>query len=173
VESVVVFLVQIMRRVSNIEGSDRHERYRIDMADSAGLRTRQKRVEQPASHVSISRVHHNDPQALAEREWQERRIWQLQELLLTAEVGAQPPDDGVAEPGMVLTVRYADRDDTETVPLANREAHQVHETMKVYSPDSPLGRARLGARQNDTRDYFVPNGGTKSVTLLKAKPFRE
>jgi transcription elongation factor GreA len=109
--------------------------------------------------------HHNDPQAQEEREWRERCIWQLQELLLTAEVGAQPPNDGVAEPGMVLTVRYADRDDTETFLLANREAHQVHETMKVYSPDSPLGRALLDARQNDTRDYFVPNGGTKSVTL--------
>ena len=99
---------------------------------------------------------HNDPQAQERRQWQERRIWQLQELLLTTEVGVQPPDDGVAEPGMVLTVRYADRDDTETCLLANREAHQVHETMKVYSPDSPLGRALLGARQNDTRDYFVP-----------------
>lgn len=117
--------------------------------------------------------HHNDPQAQVEREWQERRIRQLQELLLTAEVGTQPPDDGVAEPGMVLTVRYADRDDTETFLLANREAHHVPETMKVYSPDSPLGRALLGARQNDTRDYFVPDGGTKSVTLVKAKPFRE
>jgi transcription elongation factor GreA len=117
--------------------------------------------------------HHNDPQALEEREWQERRIWQLQELLLTAEVGTQPPDDGVAEPGMVLTVHYAERDDTETFLLANREAHQVHETMKVYSPDSPLGRALLGARENDTRGYFVPDGGTKSVTLVKAKPFRE
>jgi transcription elongation GreA/GreB family factor len=60
-----------------------------------------------------------------------------------------------------------------TFLLANREAHQVHETMKVYSPDSPLGRALLGARENDTRDYFMPGGGTKSVTLLKAKPFRE
>ncbi|MGH3997850.1 MAG: GreA/GreB family elongation factor, partial [Pseudonocardiaceae bacterium] len=76
--------------------------------------------------------HYNDPQAQEQREWQERRIRQLQELLLTAEVGAPPPDDGVAEPGMVLTVRYADRDDTETFLLANREARQVHETLKVY-----------------------------------------
>ena len=49
----------------------------------------------------------------------------------------------------------------------------MHETMKVYSPDSPLGRALLGARKNDTRDYFVPDGGTKSVTLVEATPFRE
>lgn len=116
--------------------------------------------------------HHDDPGARDRREWQERRIRQLQELLLTAEVGAQPPDDGVAEPGMVLTVRYADRDDTETFLLADREAHG-YETMEVYSPDSPLGRALLGARENDTRDYFVPDGGTMSVTLVTAKPFRE
>jgi transcription elongation factor GreA len=116
--------------------------------------------------------HHKDSESQAQREWQERRIRQLQELLLTAKVGMQPPDDGIAEPGMVLTVRYAESDDTETFLLASREVH-VCETMEVYSPDSPLGHALLGARENDKRDYLVPNGGTMSVTLIKAQPFRD
>lgn len=90
-----------------------------------------------------AQYHHNDhdgPEARDQQDWRERRIRQLQELLLTAEVGAQPPDDGVAEPGMVLTVRYADRDDTETFLLANREAH-VCETMEVYSNTQPASAA--------------------------------
>jgi hypothetical protein len=33
--------------------------------------------------------------------------------------------------------------------------------------------AELGARQNDTRDYFVPDRSTKSVIFVKAKHFRE
>lgn len=116
--------------------------------------------------------HHNDPAARERREWQEGRIRQLQEILLTADVGAQRPDDGVAEPGMVLTVRYDDEDDTETFLLATRGAH-VHETMEVYSPDSPLGRAIWGAKENDTRDYLLPDGSTMRVTLVHATPFRE
>lgn len=116
--------------------------------------------------------HRGDPIAQDQREWQERRIRQLQELLLTAEVGVIPPDDGIAEPGMVLTVRYDDENDTETFLLAARDA-QVHETMEVYSPDSPLGRALLGAREDDTRDYILPDGSTMKVTMIKAQPFHE
>lgn len=43
---------------------------------------------------------HSDPDQRA------LRIRQLQELVATAAVGHEPPDDGVAEPGMVLTVHY-------------------------------------------------------------------
>jgi transcription elongation factor GreA len=32
----------------------------------------------------------------------------------------EPPDDGVVEPGMVLTVRYEGEDDTETFLIASR-----------------------------------------------------
>lgn len=118
---------------------------------------------------------HRDPdhnESQEDREWQEMRIRQLQELLLAAEVGGAPPDDGVAEPGMVLTVRYGDSDDTESFLLASREASAGMD-MEVYSPESPLGRALLGAAENDTREYPLPGGATMSVTLLKAVPFRQ
>lgn len=105
------------------------------------------------------------------REMHLRRIRQLQELLLTAEVGTPPPDDGVAEPGMVLTVRHPDRS-TDTFLLATRGT-TVDETMEVCSPQSPLGRALLGARVSGTRDYRLPDGSTTTVTLLHAEPFRE
>jgi hypothetical protein len=45
------------------------------------------------------------------------RIRQIQDLLTNAVVGEDPPDDGIAEPGMVLTVRYDDTGETETFLL--------------------------------------------------------
>ncbi|HEY0639050.1 MAG TPA: transcription elongation factor GreA [Pseudonocardiaceae bacterium] len=102
---------------------------------------------------------------------QEARIRQLQELLHTAKVGEAPEEDGIAAPGMVLTVRYDGDDETETFLLATREEGS-HGDLEVYSPNSPLGEALLGAKEGETREYNLPNGGTMKVTLVRAQPFK-
>jgi transcription elongation factor GreA len=102
---------------------------------------------------------------------QEARIRQLQELLHSAKVGQAPEDDGIAAPGMVLTIRYDDEADTETFLLATREEGS-HGDLEVYSPNSPLGEALLGAREGETRKYTLPNGGSMKVTLIKARPYK-
>src|ERR671930_2040874 len=51
--------------------------------------------------------------AREEQGQQEARIRQLQELLRTAKVGQAPANDGIAEPGKVLTVRYDGDDEDE------------------------------------------------------------
>jgi transcription elongation factor GreA len=102
---------------------------------------------------------------------QEARIRQLQELLHTARVGQAPDEEGVAAPGMVLTVRYENEDETETFLLATRE-EGAHGDLEVYSPSSPLGEALLGAKEGETREYNLPNGGSMKVTLVRAEPFR-
>lgn len=107
------------------------------------------------------------------QQWQQQRIRELQDLLGSAEVGAPPPDDGIAESGMVLTVRFDEVGDTETFLLASRAGHEPDDTLEVYSPDSPLGRALLGATAGDTREYRLPSGATMTVTLLSAAPFRD
>jgi transcription elongation GreA/GreB family factor len=94
------------------------------------------------------------------------RIGEIHELLSNAADGTFPPDDGVAEPGMVLTVRFADTGDTETFLLGVRGAEGSD--MEVYSPNSPLGRALLGATPGDHRDYLLPNGREQRVTLVAA-----
>ncbi|MEV0702173.1 GreA/GreB family elongation factor [Saccharopolyspora sp. NPDC050389] len=96
------------------------------------------------------------------------RIRQIQGLLYNAVVGQAPPDDGVAEPGMVLTVRFDDGE-TETFLLGARDGADL-DGLAVYSPESPLGAALSGARQGEQRTYSVPNGGTVQVTLLRAVP---
>lgn len=99
------------------------------------------------------------------------RIRELQELLANAVVGEDPPDDGVAEPGMVLTVRYDDTGEEETFLLGLRDAEQTGDDIEVYSPVSPLGMAVAGARPGEQRSYRVPNGATVRVTLIDAVPY--
>jgi transcription elongation factor GreA len=110
--------------------------------------------------------------AREEQGQQEARIRQLQELLRDAKVGEAPTRDGIAEPGMVLTVRYDGDEETEEFLLATRE-EGAHGSMEVYSPSSPLGQALLGAKNGETRKYALPNGATMKVTLLKAVPYHD
>ncbi|HEY9266288.1 MAG TPA: GreA/GreB family elongation factor [Mycobacterium sp.] len=97
------------------------------------------------------------------------RIQQIHDLLFNAVVGEDPPDDGIAEPGMVLTVRFDQTGDTETFLLGARGAE--YGDLEVYSLNSPLGAALLGARPGEQRRYAVPSGELLPVTLLEAVPY--
>ena len=67
----------------------------------------------------------------------EFRIRHLQGLVQTALV-QEAPDDGVAEPGMDITVRYGGGDATETYLMANREEFATADLdIEVCSPQSP------------------------------------
>ncbi|GLY47270.1 GreA/GreB family elongation factor [Lentzea sp. NBRC 102530] len=115
--------------------------------------------------------HHDEPGEsgfLSQRD-RETRIRQIKDLLVNAIVGEDPPDDGVAEPGMVLTVSFDDTGETETFLLGVRGAE--HGTTEVYSPDSPLGSAVNGARQGEQRAYRTPSGATVRITVLNAVPY--
>ncbi|MDQ2845953.1 MAG: transcription elongation factor GreA [Actinomycetota bacterium] len=109
--------------------------------------------------------------AREEQSKREARIRQLQELLNEAKVGVRPADDGVVEPGMVVTIAYnSDDDDQETFLLGSRE-EGMHGSMSVYSPQSPLGKAILGATPGETREYELPNGKSQKVTIVECKPY--
>ena len=101
----------------------------------------------------------------------EARIRHLQELLHTAKVGETPTESGTAVPGTVLTVRFEGDDDTETFLLGSREEGQAG-SLEVYSPNSPLGSALIGAKAGDTVGYALPDGGSMEVTLVSAEPYR-
>jgi transcription elongation factor GreA len=97
----------------------------------------------------------------------EARIRQLQELLHTAVVGETPPDDGVVEPGMVVTVEIFG--DKETFVLGNREI--ADGDLQVFSEKSPMGAAVNGKAVGDMTSYEAPNGKTIEVKILDAKPY--
>jgi len=100
----------------------------------------------------------------------EARIRQLEDMLRRAEVGETPPNDGVVEPGMVVTYKFVgdDDDEAEKFLLGAREIEP--EGLKVYSPQSPLGAAINGHKQGETVEYDAPNGKQK-VEILDAVPF--
>jgi transcription elongation factor GreA len=102
----------------------------------------------------------------------EARIRQLEEMLRNAEVGETPADDGVVEPGMKVTYKFAgDSDDeAETFLLGAREMADTTD-LTVYSPQSPLGSAIMGKRKGETVPYDAPNGRTMKVEILDAVPF--
>ncbi|WP_083410455.1 GreA/GreB family elongation factor [Mycolicibacterium rutilum] len=96
------------------------------------------------------------------------RIRRIEHLLAHAVIDQDPPDDGVAEPGMVLTVRYDDTGATETFLLGIRGAEAAD--IEVYSPHSPLGAALVGARPGEKRN-FTKDGRRLCVSLLAAEPY--
>jgi transcription elongation factor GreA len=101
---------------------------------------------------------------------QEGRIRYLQELLRTAHVGEAPKADSVTA-GTVVTIYFDDdKDDTETFLLGSREIASTTD-LTVYSPESALGQAILGARAGDTVTYLAPSGADIKVTLVSFAPF--
>lgn len=100
----------------------------------------------------------------------EARIRQLQHLLQNAIVGTSPADDGVVEPGMVVTVEMFG--ETETFLLGSREIISDDDDLDVYSEKSPLGTALMGAGPGQTVSYEAPNGKQVEVKVVKAKPYK-
>lgn len=131
-------------------------------AELAALRSRPS-IEVPDDFIDY------DNNLVAKYSARQARIRQIQELLSNAVVGEDPADDGIAEPGMVLTVRYDDTGEIETFLLGVRGAEDTD--IDVYSMQSPLGSAIAGAHVGEQRTYSIPSGANIPVTLLKAVPY--
>ncbi|MDO5739836.1 MAG: transcription elongation factor GreA [Ornithinimicrobium sp.] len=101
----------------------------------------------------------------------EARIRQLEALLRNAVVGTAPADDGVVEPGMVVTVEMFG--DTEIFLLGSREIIDDGDDLDVFSEKSPLGAAIAGHRPGDVVTYGAPNGKQVEVKIIKAKPYQD
>jgi len=97
----------------------------------------------------------------------EARIRQLTQLLEGATVGHAPPDHGIVEPGMVVTVELSG--DKLTFLLGNREI-AGNSDLEVYSEKSPLGKAILDLKAGDVTSFLAPNGKQVQVKVLHAKP---
>lgn len=101
----------------------------------------------------------------------EARIRQLEDMLRKAEVGETPPDDGIVEPGMVVTFKFEGDADEEAETFLLLGAREVEpEGLKVYTPQSPFGAAINGRKRGETVTYEV-NGKPLTVVILDAKPY--
>jgi transcription elongation factor GreA len=102
---------------------------------------------------------------------QEGRIRQLTDLLRKARVGEAPTTATNAALGTVITIAFdGDEDDTEKFLLGSREIGGST-NLSVYSPESALGSAIVGAEPGRTVTYTAPNGKEISVKVLAVEPF--
>ncbi|MFP5416732.1 MAG: transcription elongation factor GreA [Actinomycetes bacterium] len=99
---------------------------------------------------------------------QEARIRQLEAMLRDAQIGEPPASSKKVAPGMTVTIAYDDDpDDTDTFLLGSRELMGVTDTgTEVFSPQSPLGTAILGAKKGQKVSYEAPTGKIIEVTVL-------
>ena len=108
--------------------------------------------------------------AREEQAKQEARIRELKQKLRNVQIGT-PPDDGVVEPGMVVTVAFAAGDEEQFL-LGSREMADHVEGFTVYSPQSPMGSAISGHSIGDEVEFEGPTGKQIKVTITAATPFK-
>jgi len=149
-----------------------YERLKAELMELLRQRAEGPNGQATDQFTGDSADHNTDQQLLTARRERENRIRRLQELLQNPLVGQDPPDDGVAEPGMVLTIRYEDDQETETFLLAHTEEGAYPADLMTCSPDSPLGMALPGRKQGEKVRYTLPNGQRMEITLLRAVPYR-
>ena len=151
---------------------DAFDKLQAELADLKGPR-RQEIIERISAARDEGDLKENSGYHAAKDEQgkQEARIRQLEDMLRRAEVGETPPDDGVVEPGMVVTYRFVgDADDeTETFLLGAREIEP--EGLTAYSPQSPLGSAINGHKRGETVSFEAPNGKQLEVVIVNAVPY--
>lgn len=107
----------------------------------------------------------------AEDAAEQARVLELRELIRRAEV-ASKADDGLVEPGMIVTIRFTSDDSLETFLLGSREVVGAADLdVDVSSPTSPLGQAINGRRVGDVASFTAPNGAAIEVSIVAVVPF--
>jgi len=98
----------------------------------------------------------------------EARIARLTQILANSVVGeSQEASDTVAQ-GMVITIELNEK--KMEFLLGSAEMAENTE-MSVYSPDSPMGIAIMGAKIGESVSYTAPNGKTLTVKIVSVKHF--
>ncbi|MBH0131193.1 transcription elongation factor GreA [Salinibacterium sp. NK8237] len=95
----------------------------------------------------------------------EARIRVLTQLLRHAVVGDVQDDDGVVEPGILVTAKIMG--DESVFLLGSREIVADDSDLDVYSEKSPLGMAINGLKVGESTTYTAPNGKSITVEVLK------
>jgi transcription elongation factor GreA len=102
----------------------------------------------------------------------EGEITALEQLLLKADT-TPSADDGVVSLGKMVSYKFEgdDDDEAETRLFASIEMKPFAE-VEVFSAQSPIGAALLGAKAGDVVEFEGPRGPLK-VEVLKVVPFAD
>ncbi len=97
----------------------------------------------------------------------EGRINRIEEILAYSVVGEAPQSHGIVEQGTLVTLTLNGKE--QTFLLGSAEMADADTT--VYTPDSPIGEAIMGAKVGDELSYLAPNGREFEVKILAVKTF--
>ena len=125
----------------------------------------EERIAEARSHGDL-RENADYDAAKNEQGMMEARIRQLRHLIDNAEV-REPSDRGVVEVGSVVTAIDDDGDEMNffVAPQENKAPGYI-----MASPESPLGAALIGAKENDEVSYQAP-GGVFTLKVKQIRPF--
>lgn len=98
----------------------------------------------------------------------EARIARLEDILATSVVGDAPATHGVVEQGTVVTLTL---NGSENKFLLGSAEIGEGTDITVYSPESPIGKAILGAKIGEKLSYQAPNGREIEVQILAVEHF--
>ncbi|MDQ3646059.1 MAG: transcription elongation factor GreA [Actinomycetota bacterium] len=144
-----------------------HDRIKEELALREGER-RQKIVEDIATARAHGDLSENAEYHAAREEQgkNEGEIRRLRAKLENAEI-IESADDGVVQPGKLVTLRYEGDDDPETYLLGEREERDGDH--QVLTPDSPIGQALMGLTAGETAVAKTPGGEIK-IEILEVTP---
>lgn len=97
----------------------------------------------------------------------EARIARIEEILADSVVGEAPKSHGVVEQGTLITLTLNGGEQTFLLGSAEMAGPGV----EVYSPDSPIGQAILGAKIGDELTYKAPNGRDIAVKIVNVENY--
>jgi transcription elongation factor GreA len=98
----------------------------------------------------------------------EARIARINQILANSVVGeSQEASDKVAQ-GMVITIQLGEK--KMEFLLGSAEMAENTE-LTVYSPDSPMGNAIMGAKIGETVSYTAPTGKLLTVKIVAVSHF--
>ena len=98
----------------------------------------------------------------------EARAARLESILANAIVGEARESNGIVEQGTVIKLTM---NGSEMEFLLGSAEIAEGSDIEVYSPDSPIGTAILGAKVGDTVSFFAPNGKEREIKILEVKDF--
>ena len=98
----------------------------------------------------------------------EARAARLENILANAVVGEARESNGVVEQGTVVKLTM---NGSEMEFLLGSAEIAEGTQIEVYSPDSPIGTAILGAKIGETVSFFAPNGKEREIKILEVKNF--
>jgi transcription elongation factor GreA len=97
----------------------------------------------------------------------EARIYRVEEILRNSVVGDAPKSHGVVEQGTLVTLTLNGAEQTFLLGSAEMAGDDV----TVYSAESPIGEAILGAKIGDELSYNAPNGREFAVKIINVETY--